>query len=244
MLYLVGLGLSEGDLSLKGLEALKAADRVFAEFYTAPNVFDLEKLEQRIGNSIKVLDRQELEENFFEITKGQESVALLVPGDPLSATTHFEIYRQAEKRGEQVRIIHAPSVLSAVAETGLNLYKFGRITTLPQPTEDYLPTSPYEIALKNFNNNMHSLILLDKEMSADQALQMLKELEEMCGDELFIGDRQLLVAERLGSPDRTINRGTLEQLTGRSYGTKPHSLILPADLAHKERQYLYLKKGN
>ena len=36
MLYLVGLGLyDEKDISLKGLEALKRADVVYAEFYTA-----------------------------------------------------------------------------------------------------------------------------------------------------------------------------------------------------------------
>jgi len=35
MLYFIGLGLyDEKDISVKGLEALKSADEVYAEFYT------------------------------------------------------------------------------------------------------------------------------------------------------------------------------------------------------------------
>ncbi len=64
MLYLVGLGLyDEMDISLKGLEALKSADVVYAEFYTA-RLFggDLSSLEDLTGADIKILQREEVEE--------------------------------------------------------------------------------------------------------------------------------------------------------------------------------------
>jgi len=244
MLSLIGLGLAEGDLSCRGLETLRKADRVYAEFYTAPDVFNLSNLEDKINQRIELLSRKQVEEKFFELSEKEDKVALLVSGDPLIATTHFELYKQAQERGEEVKVIHAPSIYSAVAETGLNLYKFGRTTTLPQASEDFLPTSPYEIALTNFNNKMHTLILLDKEMDAVEALQTLERLEENCGDNLFLPDRQLVVAERLGSAQQTISYEAMEQLKDKTYGAKPHSLILPVDLSHKEREYLYLTKGN
>lgn len=234
---MIGLGLSEGDLSLKGMKALRQADQIFAEFYTAPNVFDLSSVEEKVGQQIEILNRKQVEKRFFELSE-EDRVALLVPGDPLIATTHFELYKQAKERGESVKVIHASSIYSAVAETGLSLYKFGRTTTLPQAKEDFFPTSPYEITLTNFKNGMHTLILLDKEMNAVEALQMLEKLEKECRDGLFVSDRQLLVVERLGSPDQSTSSGPLDQLKVRSYGAQPHSLILPADLSHKEREYL------
>lgn len=45
MLYLVGLGLAdETDITVKGLEAVKKADRVYLEAYTSILLVDKEKL--------------------------------------------------------------------------------------------------------------------------------------------------------------------------------------------------------
>lgn len=244
MLYLIGLGLCEDNLSLQGLKALKESNKVYAEFYTAPNVFNLSSLEKKINQLIEILSRKQVEEKFFTITEDDSQPALLVPGDPLIATTHFEIYKQAKEREMEVQVIHAPSIYSAVAETGLSLYKFGRTTTLPQAQGDFLPSSPYDFALKNFNNGMHTLILLDKEMEAVEALNILEELESDCEERLFVDSRQLLVVERLGADDQLINYDQLSKLKGKEYGATPHSLILPADLSHKEREYLNLRESN
>ncbi|MEM4293618.1 MAG: diphthine synthase, partial [Thermoplasmata archaeon] len=66
MLTFVGLGLyDELDISLRGLEAVKTADVVFAEFYTSVLVgTTIEKLEQLYGKKVNLLSREEIEEGF------------------------------------------------------------------------------------------------------------------------------------------------------------------------------------
>ena len=64
MLYFIGLGLyDESDISVKGIEALKKVDDVYAEFYTA-KLFggSISSLEKNIGSDIKILTREEVEE--------------------------------------------------------------------------------------------------------------------------------------------------------------------------------------
>ena len=79
---------------------------------------------------------------FLEEAKTKK-LALLVIGDPLSATTHFEIISECKKRDITYEIIHSVSVLTAVAETGLSLYKFGKTVSIPFDNENL--DSPYEI---------------------------------------------------------------------------------------------------
>lgn len=63
-LVFVGLGLfDEKDISLRGLEEIKSADTVFAEFYTSlmPNL-SVKKLEELAGKKMNVVSRRVLEE--------------------------------------------------------------------------------------------------------------------------------------------------------------------------------------
>ena len=60
----IGLGLfDEKDMSLRGLEQIKSADVVFAEFYTSlmPSL-SVKNLEELIGKKVNVISRQVLEE--------------------------------------------------------------------------------------------------------------------------------------------------------------------------------------
>ena len=63
-LTFIGLGLyDEKDISLKGLEAIKKSDIVFAEFYTGKLAGTIkEKLENLYSKEIIVLNRQDVEE--------------------------------------------------------------------------------------------------------------------------------------------------------------------------------------
>ncbi len=63
----------------------------------------------------------------------REEVGVLIGGDCLSATTHVSLLLEATEQGVETRIIHGSSIFSAVAETGLSLYKFGRTVTMPFP---------------------------------------------------------------------------------------------------------------
>ena len=66
------------------------------------------------------------------------NVALLVYGSPLFATTHMSIVLDAEKMGVRVKVIYSASVLDGVAETGLQLYKFGKTASMAKQESDFL----------------------------------------------------------------------------------------------------------
>jgi diphthine synthase len=56
MLYLVGLGLAdERDITVRGLEVVKKAERVYLEAYTAILLVDKAKLVRPTSNTILVL---------------------------------------------------------------------------------------------------------------------------------------------------------------------------------------------
>ena len=144
MLYLIGMGLHDYlDISLRGLQILKNADRIYVELYTS-FFGDLTCLEKLINKKITVLDRAGIEEHPHEnIFRGlglsgdsnTDNVALLIPGDPLIATTHIDLVLRAKKLGIQTGIIHASSIYTAIAETGLQIYKFGKTPSIVFPSE-------------------------------------------------------------------------------------------------------------
>ena len=100
-------------------------------------------------------------EELFEQAKSQ-SIAILVVGDPMQATTHIDFQLRAQKAGLPVRVIHGISVTTLVpGSTGLSDYKFGRPTTLTYPYGDWIVTSPLEVMLRNQMQGLHTLVLFD-----------------------------------------------------------------------------------
>lgn len=60
MLYLVGLGLAdETDITVRGLEIVKKAERVYLEAYTSILLVDKEKLVRSVHHSTLTCQRQE-----------------------------------------------------------------------------------------------------------------------------------------------------------------------------------------
>jgi diphthine synthase len=161
MLYLVGLGLhDENDISLKGLQALKQSDRVYLESYTSFFNGSLERLSTLCGKDVIPLKRSDLEEHPEENVLKPGEVSLLVLGDPLVATTHSDIILRAEKLKIPVKVIHSSSVYSAVGETGLQNYKFGRTISLAYPEPNHFATSPYDYLKENKMRGLHTLAYL------------------------------------------------------------------------------------
>lgn len=238
MLVLAGLGLTEKDISLRALDTVKNCDTVYVEFYTN-TAQDLSWLEEALGDDVVECSREEVEQPDKILAAAEETdVAVLVSGDPLAATTHIDLLKQAWEQHIETQVFHAPSIFTAVAETGLSLYKFGRVTTLPRPYNDTLPTSPYTHVKKNQEAGLHSLILLDINLDAATALQHLQKLEAEQGDNLFTDDAVVIVGERLGTNAATITRGTVEDLAHHEYGAPPHSIILPGDTSANEEAYV------
>lgn len=163
-LLLVGMGMGSLDgMTVEAQRAAKAADHRRYEAYTALWPDDeLNRLEEMAG-PIQRMMRPEVEEpdELFALAK-QSLVALLVVGDPLQATTHVDLQLRAQDAGIDCRVIHGISITTVVTGAiGLSNYKFGRQTTLTYPYGDWIATSPLEVLATNWEQNLHTLALLD-----------------------------------------------------------------------------------
>src|SRR4030067_3670460 len=102
--YLIGLGLhDEKDVSVRGLEIIKACDTVYLEGYTSQLNCPVAQLEKFYGKKIIPASRELLEKSdaLFE-DAGVSDVAVLIVGDVFGATTHAELYLRAKAKGIDV----------------------------------------------------------------------------------------------------------------------------------------------
>lgn len=237
MLYLIGLGL-HGDLTLEGRTAAKLCT-VYIEAYTSVLTVSLEKLESILKKNITVLTRNDVEEtqHFLE-EAGTGNVALLVVGDPLVATTHIECVIEARKKNIKTKIIHNSSVYSAIAETGLQIYKFGKTATIPFPEKGFKPTSFYQILEKNKKMGAHTLMLLDIQADRERYMNPKQGMEILYN----LGYHQdIICVSRLGSSSQNITYGPIKNLlefTEEYWGAPPHCVVVPAALHFKEEEFL------
>lgn len=233
-------------ISLQGLECLEKADEVYAEFYTSlVRGLDLQEFERRIGASIKVLNREDVEQNPDGIIEsaGERDIAFLVPGDPMVATTHVDLRLRAEKAGIETRVIHAASIETAAPGlAGLQSYKFGKTSTIP--LKDKPSKTPYEVLGKNKELGLHTLFLLDIEseeeryLTADRAIEWLLSLENEIKDDVFTGDTLAVVVARASYSDSLVKAAKAKDLRNEVFGPPPHALIVPGRLHFLEAEAL------
>ncbi len=232
MMYIIGLGHTLKDLSLNALDALKNSNEVYLESYTSLSNFKIAELESLISKKVQILNRKGVEE---EKSFLKENTSLLVYGDPLSATTHLEILQEAEKKNIKVEIIHAPSIMTTIAETGLQLYKFGKTASIPFWTESYKPESFFDYLEQNQSIDAHTLCLLDLDpenesfLSISDAISRILEISKSRKSNIsektkFIG------CSRLGMKDALISYGNQAELSKINFGKAPFCLILPGKL--------------
>jgi len=246
-LVFIGLGLhDERGLTVRGLEAAKAADVVFVEFYTSRSSrITAEALERFLGRSIRVLGRPEVESGteILEAAKRQP-VAFLVAGDPMAATTHVALRLRAHDAGIPTRIIHGPSIVTAAAGAlGLQSYKFGRATTVPFPEAGFRPASPLDVILENRRRGLHTLVLLDvKEdgtvLPAGEALRYLLGLAGERSEKEFDDATLACVLSDVGSSSPGMFAGHAKDLLERDLGAPPQCIIVPGELHFLEKEAL------
>ena len=231
MLYLISLGLSEKGMSLEALEAGKACQRLYIEQYTSPGK-PISGLERVFGKRIRALERSGLEEKSGKIIKEAKSldVGVLVWGDALFATTHISLILECRKKEIPYQVVHGPSILAAAGECGLSLYKFGEIVTVPRWKKNYRPSGFYGTILRNKKMGLHSLILLEIDMAAEEGLEILRRIEKGRKKKLFQG--KIVSVSRAGTREQVIMYGT-----GVS-GQPPAVLILPGRLNGFEKEFL------
>lgn len=242
-LYIIGIGLcDEKDISLKGLEAVKKCDAVFLENYTSLLQCPVVELENLYGKKIILADRTLVEQKSDEILDAGENVAFLVIGDALSATTHTDIIQRAKEKGQSVEVIFNASVMGAVSITGLQLYKFGKTTSIPYPEKGFEPETPYDV-LKS-NGELHTLMLLDlrpaedRFMKVSEAIEYLLKIEKKRGENIFTEDTFCIGCARLGCKDHSIIAGKAKDLLNKDFGSAPHCLIVPGKMHFVEEEFI------
>ena len=248
-IYFVGLGLyDEKDITLKGLEIARKCDVVFAEFYTSLLAgTTIGRIEELIGKPIRRLNREDVELNFEKIVLSEakdKDVAFLTAGDPMVATTHSDLRIRAKKAGIESYVIHAPSIYSAIAITGLHIYKFGKSATVAYPERNWFPTSHYDVIGENRERGLHTMLFLDikadqnRYMTANEAMEILLQVEEMKGQNVFTPDTLVVVLARAGSLNPTLRAGYVRDMIKEDFGKQPHVMVVPGRLHIVEAEYL------
>ncbi len=228
--YLIGIGLAdEKDITAKGLEAVKKAKKVYLENYTSMLQCPVEDLERFYGRKVILADRELVENRIDEVVS--DGNALLIIGDVFSATTHIELLLKAKEKKVDLQIINNASVLTAVGITGLELYKFGRVISIPRDNENV--DSPYKYYLENKKIGLHTLFLLDvapEFMTCREALDYLikKGLPK---------NTKVACCAALGSSKQKISYGKASETSVKG---NPQCLIIPGKLHFKEEEALNL----
>lgn len=202
MLWLIGLGLGDdGDITVKGLEAVRKSKYVYLEAYTSilPGLdrAALSKaygpLPELEGDEFIEADRDLVESGCDEMLERSKEhhVSFLVVGDALCATTHTDLWLRAKKLGIDVQVVHNASVMNAIAACGLQLYRFGETVSIPFWTDRWKPDSFYDKLVANRKAGLHTLCLLDIKVK-EQTMENL-----MRGRKVYEPPRFMTVAQGL-----------------------------------------------
>jgi len=232
MLTFVGLGLwDEKDVSFRGYEAVKNADKVYVEFYTSMLMANVEKLSEFFNREIKILERKDLEEESWKIIDeaSKLNVVILTPGDPMVATTHSALRLEAERKGIKTKIVHGASIVSAVCGlTGLHNYRFGKSATVSYPYKNVISKTPIDTVEKNWEIDAHTLLYLDlhpKPMSVNEALEILLKLKNV-ENAFAVG------LARVGSDNPVVKCNKIGKLISEDFGPPLHVLVVLAKTLH------------
>jgi diphthine synthase len=253
MLTFIGLGLyDEKDVSIKGLEAIRDADVVYAEFYTSRLMgSSIERMEQLYGKNVIVLTREDVEQRPKESVlrdAREKKVVFLTGGDTMVATTHVDLRLRAKKMGIETGIIHGASIQSAICGlTGLQNYRFGKAATIAFPYRGIVSETPYDTVKMNKANNLHTLLFLDIDrekgyMTVNEGIRLLREVEGRRKEGVAAGALCIGIA-RAGSPCPCVKAGNIEALESYDFGGPLHIMVISAELHFLEEEALQAFAG-
>jgi len=243
MLTFVGLGLyDERSITVAGRDAIAAADRVFAEFYTSKLVgVSVPDLEAAHDTTIEVRDRAGVEQDpepILDAAADGEAV-FCTAGDPMISTTHVDLRLRAHDRGIETRVVHGTTAEAAASSlTGLQNYRFGKATTLPFERAHGgtgVPDSVLATIDDNRDRGLHTLVFLDIKAEAGDYMAANTAAELLVGD---YEDTLAVAVCRAGSPDPTVAADRLSALATQDFGPPLHLLVVHGDLHLLERDAL------
>ena len=235
MLYLIGIGLgNERSITLNALDVIESCDFIYLENYTSNLGFGIRDLEKLINKKV-ILASRDLVENKEEIVQNSKdkNVAFLVKGDVFSATTHTDLFLRAKKNNIKCKILHNSSILTVVGDTGLSLYKFGKVASIPFDNKDI--GSAYDILLKN--KGMHTLFLLDLNLDKNEYMNFKDGLNYLVNNGLKV-DTKVVVCAGLGTEKSKIKYGEIKDLLNVNLNIYPQCIIIPSKLHFMEEEML------
>jgi diphthine synthase len=250
MLWFVGIGINGyRGLSIAALDVLRKCDIVYIERFTGVlTEVDLEGLNSLLEIHTKPVQRWFVEDgrDLLEAARTKD-VALVTYGDPLIATTYSELRSRATKNSIKTAILHSASgIASIIGESGLHVYKFGRMVTMM--SELHSAVTVYNTIFQNLLAGSHTLILTEynhndesKEpffLDPSSVFKMLLDAERVHKHEIFSDDTFAVVASRVGMQDQKITSGKVKSLLKVEFGIGPHSVIITGALHFTETQAL------
>ncbi len=233
MLYLIGLGLDYNSISRKSSEIISKCKKIYLDNYTVNFPYSIKKLEKVIKKKILPAGREFLESLKIVDEAKKDDIALLIYGSPLTATTHISLIQDTMKKKIKYKIIYNASIIDAVAETGLQLYKFGKISSIPKWSGNFKPKSFVENIKQNLSIDAHSLVLVDIGLKFEDALKELKESAE----EYELNLVRILVCSNLGTDKTKIIYGKVDDVTDKNIKA-PFCFIIPGKLHFIEEEVL------
>jgi diphthine synthase len=227
MLYLIGLGINRNHITLGAIEAAKKCEELYLESYTSIGL-SVEELEKLFDKKITKVDR-DFVENFDVSLAKDKNIGILIYGDIFSATTHVSLLLDCKKQDINIELVNSVSILTLIGNTGLNLYNFGKVISIPFQDVDLMK------GLKD-NGDLHTLFLLDlnpkenKFVSINEALKRL--LDQGMDDMLCVG------IERLGFDEKIVVKKAKE-LINVEFSKYPQCLIVVGKLHFVEEEVIH-----
>ena len=232
MLYIIGLGLNLKGISLEGISALKKCKKVYLENYTVEFPYSISELEKVLKRKIIEADRNVVESDILIKEALRENICLLIYGSPLFATTHMSLIEDCKKNKIKFKIIYSSSVFDALGETGLQLYKFGKISSMPKWQEHFTPVSFLKSVLQNRKIDAHTLILVDIGLKFENAINEM----EIASKETGIKIDKIVVCSKVGLSGK-IYYGSLKKLKSKKVPA-PFCFIVPGKMHFLEEEGL------
>ncbi|WUR05009.1 diphthine synthase [Vairimorpha necatrix] len=240
MIYIIGTGLhSYKDLSLRSIEILKKANKIYFENYTSIQQVPISLLQEYLNKPIIICNRDEIEsEDFFFLEASNSLIVILVAGSPMFATTHIGLLIKGKEMNIPVEIIHNASILNVYGCLGLYSYHHGKTVSIPYFTQEWKPRSFFDNILKNIEAGLHTLCLLDikveeeRFMTVNEALSQILSLE----NEIVNENYKIFAVCRFGSPNQVIKYDKIKNLIKEDFGKPLHSLVIPGKMDTIEKE--------
>lgn len=246
MLYLIGIGLNPRQLTFEALDAIKRCESLYLETYTSRFSQGIaSELEAMIKKPIMALGRTQVEEGFASVLSAahKKDIGLLIYGNPLFATTHVQLLLDAQEKGIPSRVIAGISISNYLGHTGLDSYRFGRVTTVVFQEPSYSPESFFDIVTANHERGLHTLCLLDirteeeRFMGIHEAARILLDIGKRHKN-AWIATAPMIGIYAAGSDAQEIRCASAQQLADHRSDRFPQTLIVCGKLTEKEEEAL------